>query len=294
VSNSADTDKLIDGAVKLARSNLTELGVLVSRAVTQFYRDEVPTAVEGLTVKPDDSLGMELFGAFVKIVGAAIPEAEVLIAGTETFIDLLGKEVEKKRSEVASEALQTAKVKLLRVGAALADAADNAATQTEKAAWGPFLQQRAQKIVREHPDWADMDPSDDTNHQTIARHMGYPDPASSDIPGNILAGLRTQFREEAAIVTAGLHFMQDLHDDADRLEYLIGEAEKGTDPDALVAHMGGRDTVYWGHYLGLSRARGKEYALFCMKAHLGEVSPLEMEWALTTGGYSEEDLAWKE
>ncbi len=70
------------------------------------------------------------------------------------------------------------------------------------------------------------------------------------------------------MVAAQIHFFHELDNDMDRLNFLMDEAEKGNDPDALLSLIGA-DQAYWDTFLTVFRSDGRPAALLALERKLG-------------------------
>ena len=58
------------------------------------------------------------------------------------------------------------------------------------------------------------------------------------------------------MITACIHFFQELDNNVARPDFLMNEAESGTDPDALLGLIG-TDQAYWDRCLDITGSAGK-------------------------------------
>jgi flagellar hook-length control protein FliK len=120
--------------------------------------------------------------------------------------------------------------------------------------------------VKENPQV--FDPVNAALFKALCDGIGIKEPDPEEIKMEVWRKVFPPFKEQVLVVAAQIHFFRELDDDFERLDFLMEEAEKGNDPDALLSLIGG-DRVYWDEFLKVYRSRGKEAAKTALAGHLG-------------------------
>ena len=255
----------------IVRDRLQVLTFAVQTGVRNFQRDSDGMIDEYIKEPPPKPItGL---GAIVDALGAAcailIPEATLaaeIFETAKTVYETLKPAVELKEKldeQVVARSVEDAKAHLKSVARELADEADNKAPLALDQALGT-VNRSLDAYITAHPQpLQDSDEFYGALSDGIGiRHM---DPTSS--AATIYNAIFPPFKKELLRATASLHFFHEMDNDIERLDFLIGEAEKGNDPDALLVYIGA-DKAYWDRFLTVYRSSGRDAAVQTLQLHL--------------------------
>jgi hypothetical protein len=112
-----------------------------------------------------------------------------------------------------------------------------------------------------------LKPDDDEFYRSLCNAIGIKQPDKDLIPLEVRNATWPPFEKAMLVVAAQIHFFHELDDDVERLNFLMDEAEKGNDPDALLSLIGA-DQPYWDTFLRVFRSEGRPAALLALQRHL--------------------------
>jgi hypothetical protein len=232
-------------------------------AGTRNFRDDADKMVDAyIKEMPKEIHG---FGAYFEAVMAAgeilLPEVGLaheiwLTAKTVKEMMKPGMEyVDKYNEAFYPRSVEEAKQHLKQVAVDAAEEVENLAPralkeglETVRASVKAYLRSRPRPLLH-----------DEAVYHAVLDAIGVKEVDPDDARMKVWGQIMPAFQKELMRTKAGLHFFHELDSDAARLNFLIEQLEKGNDPDALLAHIGG-DQQYWDRYLAIYRARGKEAA----------------------------------
>ena len=239
----------------------------------QWFRDDADTLVKDTIKKPPGHLSG--FGALVESVMAAcvllVPEvglAAEIVEATKTAYETLkpAKElVDKANEEVVADSVEQATSYLQELTKTFAeDVADKAlpVKQAAENAVGAALN----SYITQNPQ--PLKPGDDEFYASLCDALGIKEPDLNDIKQQVWNEVFPPFKNKVLVVAAQIHFFHELDNDMDRLNFLMDEAEKGNDPDALLSLIGA-DQAYWDTFLTVFRSDGRSAALLALERKLG-------------------------
>ena len=240
---------------------------------SQWFRDDADTLVKDAIKKPPGHLSG--FGALVESVMAAcvllVPEvglAAEIVEATKTAYETLkpAKElVDKANEEVVADSVEQATSYLQELTKSYAeDVADKALPikQAAENAVGAALD----SYITQNPQ--PLRPGDDEFYASLCDAIGIKEPDLNDIKQQVWNEVFPPFKSKVLTVAAQIHFFHELDNDMDRLNFLMDEADKGNDPDALLSLIGG-DQSYWDPFLAVYRSDGRPAAVLALERKLG-------------------------
>jgi hypothetical protein len=119
--------------------------------------------------------------------------------------------------------------------------------------------------VRDNPQ--EFKPGDDSYYGTLCDALGIQEPDVNEVKMQVWNKVFPPFKEKLLVAAAQIHFFHEMSDDAERLNFLIDEADKGNDPDVLLRLIGA-DQVYWDKFLAVYRSSGRDAAMQALTNHL--------------------------
>ena len=239
----------------------------------QWFRDDADTLVKATIKKPPGHLSG--FGALVEGVMAAcvllVPAAGLaaeIVEATKTAYETLkpAKElVDKANEEIVADSVEQATNYLQELTKSFAeDVADKAlpikqdAQNAVGAALDSYITQNPQPLK----------PGDDQFYASLCDAIGIKEPDLNDIKREVWNKIFPPFKSKVLTIAAQMHFFHELDNDMDRLNFLMDEADKGNDPDALLSLIGG-DQSYWDPFLAVYRSDGRSAAEQALGRKLG-------------------------
>jgi hypothetical protein len=270
-SDSPHWPQVKEGAHGVARDRLqTRYDAVIQGA--QWFRDDADTLIKDAIKKPPGHLSG--FGALAESLMAVcilvVPEvglaAEILEAakGAYETIKPAQELVEKAHEQAIANSVEAATGYLQELTKTYAeDVADKAlpvkqaAENAVGAALDSYIQQNPQPLK----------PGDDSFYRSLCDGIGIREPDLATIKMEVWNKVFPPFKENVLVAAAQIHFFHEMDDDFERLNFLMDQAEKGTDPDALLVLMGG-SREYWDPFLRVFRDQGRSAAMMAMEAHL--------------------------
>jgi len=239
----------------------------------QLFRDGADTLVKDAIKKPPGHLSG--FGVLVESVMAAcvllVPEAGLAaeiaeaVKGTYETLKPAKELVDKANEEVVADSVEQATNYLQELTKTYAQNVTESAGQIKKdaedavgAALDSYITQNPQPLK----------PGDDQFYASLCDAIGIKDADLSDIKQEVWNQVFPPFKSKVLAIAAQMHFFHELDNDMDRLNFLMDEADKGDDPDALLNLIGG-DQSYWDPFLAVYRSDGRPAAMLALERKLG-------------------------
>jgi hypothetical protein len=270
-SDSPRWPQVKEGAHGVARDRLqTRYDAVIQGA--QWFRDDADTLVKEAIKKPPGNLSG--FAALVESVMAVctliVPEvglaAEILEAAKSAYeaIKPAQELVEKAHEQVIANSVEQATSYLQELTKQYAeDVADKAlpVKQAAENAVGAALD----SYIRQNPQ--PLKPGDDDFYRMLCDDIGIKEPDLNAIKMEVWNKVFPPFKEKVLVAAAQIHFFHEMDDDFERLNFLMDQAEKGNDPDALLDLIGGKRD-YWDPFLAVYRSEGRSAAIMALERHL--------------------------
>jgi len=261
-----------EGAHGVARDRLqTRYDAVIQGA--QWFRDDADTLVKDAIKKPPGHLSG--FGALVESVMAAcvllVPEAGLAaeiaeaVKGAYETLKPAKELVDKANEEVVADSVEQATNYLQELTKTYAEDVADKAGQIKKdaqdavgAALDSYITQNPQPLK----------PGDDAFYASLCDAIGIKESDLNDIKRQVWNEVFPPFKSKVLTIAAQIHFFHELDNDMDRLNFLMDEADKGNDPDALLSLIGG-DQSYWDPFLAVYRSDGRPAAVLALERKLG-------------------------
>ncbi len=261
-----------EGAHGVARDRLqTRYDAVIQGA--QWFRDDADTLVKDAIKKPPGHLSG--FGALVESVMAAcvllVPEAGLAaeiaeaVKGAYETLKPAKELVDKANEEVVADSVEQATNYLQELTKTYAEDVADKAGQIKKdaqdavgAALDSYITQNPQPLK----------PGDDAFYASLSDAIGIKEADLNDIKRQVWNEVFPPFKSKVLTIAAQIHFFHELDNDMDRLNFLMDEADKGNDPDALLSLIGG-DQSYWDPFLAVYRSDGRPAAVLALERKLG-------------------------
>jgi hypothetical protein len=261
-----------EGAHGVARDRLqTRYDAVIQGA--QWFRDDADTLIKDAIKKPPGHLSG--FGALVESVMAAcallVPEvglaAEIAEAAKTAYETLKpAKElIDKANEEVVADSVEQATSYLQELTKTYAEDVTDKALPIKQAAENA-VGAALDSYITQNPQ--PFKPGDDEFYISLCDAIGIKEPDLNDIKQQVWNGVFPPFKAKVLTVAAQIHFFHELDNDIDRLNFLMDEADKGNDPDALLNLIGG-DQSYWDPFLAVYHADGRPAAVVALERKLG-------------------------
>jgi hypothetical protein len=197
-------------------------------------------------------------------VGLAIEIAEAA-KGAYEIVKPAQELVEKANEQVVANSVEQATSYLQELTKGYAeDVVDKAGpvTQAAENAVGAALD----SYIEQNPQ--PFEPGNDDFYRRLADGIGIKEPDINGIKMEVWNSVFPLFKKQVLAAAAHIHFFQEMDNDAERLDFLIDEADKGNDPDALLELIGG-DRTYWDPFLAVYRSDGKDAAKVALLRQFG-------------------------
>jgi hypothetical protein len=233
-----DADTMIDEYIKEPpRKPITGLGAIIEGL-----------AAAGSILIPEATLAADIFETAKAVYEMYKPAAELQ---------------DKFREQVVARSVEEAKTKLKGLASELADAADNTAPMVLDQAFGT-INTSLDAYITAHPH-----PLQDTDeyYGALSDVIGIKHWDPTDSAATVYNSMFPKFKFALMTATSTLHFFHELSNDFERLNFLMDEAERGNDPDALLVLIGA-DKPYWDRFLTVYRASGRDAAVAALMQHL--------------------------
>jgi ElaB/YqjD/DUF883 family membrane-anchored ribosome-binding protein len=261
-----------EGAHGVARDRLqTRYDAVIQGA--QWFRDDADTLVKDAIKKPPGHLSG--FGALVESVMAAcvllVPEAGLAaeiaeaVKGAYETLKPAKELVDKANEEVVADSVEQATNYLQELTKTYAEDVTDKAGQIKKdaqdavgAALDSYITQNPQPLK----------PGDDAFYASLCDAIGIKESDLNDIKRQVWNEVFPPFKSKVLTIAAQIHFFHELDNDMDRLNFLMDEADKGNDPDALLSLIGG-DQSYWDPFLAVYHSDGRPAAVLALERKLG-------------------------
>jgi hypothetical protein len=260
-----------EGAHGVARERIDVRYKGVIQGASDFKNSASQLLVSSIRKPPED---ISVLGAIVNAVSLAstlvVPEAglaaEIAKAVKESY------EALKSSSEVLDKIGQMRKAESVESAVEqLTTIADDMAEDVEHVA-GDIQQQALDSVGAALDSYVSQNPQvlrrdDDAFYGELCDAIGITKPDFEDVSMAAWRRMFTPFRERVLQMAATLHFFTEMDDDAERLNFLMDQADEGNDPDALLALIGG-DSGYWDRFLAVYKASGRSAAQAALLRHL--------------------------
>ena len=260
------------GAQQMASRRLqTRYDAVIAGA--QLFRDDAGTVVRKVITKPPEHLSG--FGVVAEAVmvacGMVLPEigvAEAIVEalkGAHEVAKASDELVEKANQEVVANSVEEAKDYLTDLTNSYAEDVAKKALTVKKAA-EDAVGAALDSCITQNPQ--PLKPGDDELYKSLCDAIGIKEPDKDLIPLEVRNATWPPFENAMLTVAAQIHFFHEMDNDLDRLNFLMDEAEKGNDPDALLSLIGA-DRSYWDSFLTVFHSDGRSAALLALSRHLG-------------------------
>jgi hypothetical protein len=260
-----------EGAHGVARDRLLiRYNAVVQGA--QLFRDNADTLVKDAIKKPPGELSGfgNIIAAALDCVMLVVPEvglAHEILEAAHASYELLKSASElndKVNEQITANTVEEATNYLQELTKKYAEEVTGQALQVSKdaldavgGALDSYIQQNPQHFQ----------PGDDNFYRSLCDGIGIADPDLNDVEMEVWNKVFPPFKQQVLTAAARIHFFQDLDNDPDRLAFLMDEADKGNDPDALLDLIGG-DRAYWDPFLAIYRSDGRDAAAQALAQHL--------------------------
>jgi hypothetical protein len=261
-----------EGAHGVARDRLQiRYNAVVQGA--QLFRDNADTLVKDAIKKPPGELSGfgSIIAAALDCVMLVVPEvglAHEILEAAHASYELLKSASElndKVNEQITANTVEEATNYLQELTKKYAEEVTGQALQVSKdaldavgSALDSYIQQNPQPFQ----------PGDDNFYRSLCDGIGIADPDPNDVEMEVWNKVFPPFKQQVLTAAARIHFFQELDNDPDRLGFLMDEAEKGNDPDALLDLIGG-DRTYWDPFLAVYHSEGESAAQIALARHLG-------------------------
>ena len=260
------------GAQQLASRRLQNRYDAVKQGAQRF-RDQADTLVKDAIKKPPEHLSG--FGVVADAVAAAcgivLPELEVAdemveaLKGAYEAAKASAELVEKANQEVVADTVEEATGYLQELTKKYAEDVEEKALVVEKAA-EDAVGAALDSYIKQNPQ--PLKPGDDELCKNLCDAIGIKQPVKELLALEVRNASWPPFEKAMLVVAAQIHFFHEMDDDLERLNFLMDEAEKGNDPDALLSLIGA-DQSYWDAFLTVFRSDGRPAAIVALERHLG-------------------------
>jgi hypothetical protein len=238
----------------------------------QWFRDDADTLVKDAIKKPPGELSGfgNIIAAAMDCVMLVVPEVglahEILEAAHASYemVKSAWELNEKVDEQITANTVEEATNYLQELTKNYAEDVANQALQVSKdaldavgSALDSYIQQNPQPFQ----------PGDDNFYSSLCDGIGIEDPDLSAVKMEVWNRVFPPFKQQVLTAAARIHFFQELDNDPERLAFLMDEADKGNDPDALLDLIGG-DRAYWDTYLAIYRSDGRDAAAQALVQHL--------------------------
>jgi hypothetical protein len=245
----------------------------------EFFRDQANTLVKDTIKKPPGELSGfgNILSAAIDCVILVIPvveEAKLAIeileaAHASLEIVTSTSELNEKRDErITANTVEEATDYLQELTKEYAEGVVHQALQVRQAA-GNAVGSALDSYIQQNPQPFQL--GDDNFYKSLCDGIGIEEPVQDAIIVEVFDRVFPPFKQQVLTCTARNHFFKELDNDPDRLAFLMDEADKGNDPDALLDLIGA-DRAYWDTFLAYLPF-GREAAAKALAQHLG------MPWA---------------
>jgi hypothetical protein len=245
----------------------------------QWFRKDANELVKNAIKKPPEHLSG--FGAIVESVMAAclllVPEvglaAEIAeevkkacekVKTAYEVVKPLAELAEKANQEVIVNSVEEATNYLQELTATYAEDVENEAGPVKQAA-EKAVGAALDSYITQNPQ--PLKPGDDELCKSLCDAIGIKEPDLNAIKMEVWNEVFPPFKKQVAVIAAQIHFFQEMDTDPERLNFLMDEAEKGNDPDALLSLIGANQP-YWDGFLTVFRSEGRLAAGLALEGHL--------------------------
>jgi len=259
------------GAQQLASRRLQNRYDAVKQGAQRF-RDQADTLVKDAIKKPPEHLSG--FGVVADAVAAAcgivLPELEVAddiveaLKGAYEVAKASAELAEKANQEVVANSVEEATGYLQELTKKYAEDVEEKALAVEKTA-EDAVGAALDSYIKQNPQ--PLNPGDDELCKNLCDAIGIKDPVPDAIENEVWDAVFPPFKKQVLVIAAQIHFFKEMDNDAERLNFLMDEAEKGNDPDDLLSLIGA-DRSYWDPFLSVFRSDGRLAAGAALERHL--------------------------
>jgi hypothetical protein len=263
-----------DGAHGVARERLQNRYDLVIEGAKLFETDAGTAITKYITKPPEHISG---FGAIFESVMAAclllVPEvglaAEVAKKVKEACEQVktayevgkpLAELAEKANQEFVAETIKEAQQYLTELTNSYAEQVRHQALGVKQAA-EDAVGAALDSYITQNPQ--PLKPGDDEFYGSLCDAIGIKQPDKELLPLEVRNASWPPFQKAMLVVAAQIHFFQELDNNPERLNFLMDEAEKDNDPDALLSLIGA-DQSYWDRFLTVFHSEGRSAALLTL------------------------------
>jgi hypothetical protein len=239
----------------------------------KLFETDAGTAITTYITKPPEHISG--FGAIFDVVTAAcallLPEEALAAEIVEALKDAYEKAkpgielVEKANQEVVAKTVEDAQKYLTELTNSYAEEVRRQAQGVKQAA-EEAVGAALDSYIKQNPQ--PLKPGDDELCKNLCDAIGIKQPVKELLPLEVRNASWPPFEKAMLVVAAQIHFFHEMDDDLERLNFLMDEAEKGNDPDALLSLIGA-DQSYWDAFLTVFRSDGRPAAIVALERHLG-------------------------
>jgi len=179
--------------------------------------------------------------------GIVLPELEVAddiveaIKGAYEVAKASAELAEKANQEVVANSVEEATGYLQELTKKYAEDVEEKALAVEKTA-EDAVGAALDSYIKQNPQ--PLNPGDDELCKNLCDAIGIKDPVPDAIENEVWDAVFPPFKKQVLVIAAQIHFFKEMDNDAERLNFLMDEAEKGNDPDDLLSLIGA-DRSYW-------------------------------------------------